>query len=547
MVSRIVLWTSLALGLALLGQPGPASGTQPNTLAPPPEGSASCGCHLSYDFERVVEPGQSYRATAMALAARDPLFRAAFVAARRERPELTESCVRCHAPLAWLQGRSTGALDALEPEPDLDGVGCDVCHRMVASEPPLVGNGQYVLAQGAGKRGARGIASEYHPVARDAFVGASELCAACHSLFNPAERGHDAAGRELGQPHFEQRTYEEWRDSAFSMRAEDCADCHMSRARGAARRGGEEREDLAVHDMVGGNAFVGLAVRLLGHGAIAAELPEVERWVDRSLASAATLEVISPRPAVLTARSGEALALGVRLTNRTGHKLPSGYPEGRRVYLEVTLALPGQAPMRLSGAWDPATGDLIADPQLRTYETVQGRFEAGRSARSRSLVTMNQVLLDTRLPPEGFVPAAEDMRPVGRDYGAGPLYRHWDEHEYRWVAPDVERTVTGTVTVRAMYQVTDGEVVRHLLEGAAGSPEADALAEVWEALERAPPRALTSVSVPMTISPRPAEPGDQAEHAGCNCTDPRRAPRSWELLAALGLAWIAVRAREVRR
>ena len=479
----------------------PLPGTQPNELQYPTEPSSSCSCHESFEPNVFTEPGQSYRATMMALSGRDPLFRAAFEVARRDRPALTDLCLRCHTPAAWLQGRSEGDLDQLTEE-DLEGVTCDICHRMVATDPPLIGDGQITLSQSTDRRSQRGSAPPLsgHGVQRDTYTSSSLMCATCHSLFNPLEIAYDADGRSLGVSYYEQRTFEEWRDSVFPSRDQGCVECHMRVTSGAAVRDGETYDDLRVHAMVGGNEFAARAVRYLNPSVnIALELGQLSNWVGENLAAAADLEIIEAPTQI---QSGQPFEVAVRLTNRTGHKLPTGYPEGRRIYLEVSIALDGQGPVILSGAWNQTTGNVQRDPQLRTYEAEHGRFENGQSQRSRSLLLLNQILSDTRIPPEGFVPQHPDMVPSGRDYGAGPPYRHYDEHRYTFEAPLVSRSTGATVSIRAMYQTTDGEVVDFLLDAAAGTQAATDLERAWNALGRAPPREMMRAETTLTVQPQ---------------------------------------------
>jgi hypothetical protein len=517
-------------------------GTQPNTLANPVEISEVCGCHSNFDNNTMTEPGQSYRATLMANSARDPLFRAAFTIARTDRPNLSDLCLRCHAPTGWLQGRSEGSLAELFEE-DMQSVTCDLCHRMVPNDPPLVGSGQYTISPEITKRSQRGMGPPAgHPAVQSDFTASSELCAPCHSLFNPAEMAYGPEAEALGHLYYEQRTYEEWNDSAFKTRGESCISCHMEKVRGAAVRGGGTYDDLHVHGIVGGNTFAPQAIRHLNPTLpIVAETDQVVEWARRSLRRAGEITIGMPR---IDAVEGSEYGVPVRLTNKTGHKLPTGYPEGRRVYLEVSLILDGQPPQVLSGSWNRNTGMLDADPQLRTYETKHGRVENGVSERTHHLILMNQILLDTRIPPEGFRPETEDMAPIGRSYGDNEPYRHWDDVTYRFTAPEVTTEQRGWLRVRAMYQVVDGEVFRFLTETTAGSPESNALIESYEALGRAPPEEITTASVAISFVPRSIasvdsgveQPPPMGADEGCGCRDVERE----DARVGLGLALLAL-------
>lgn len=501
----LLLAVATGLGLAVPALP-PETGTQPGDLRDLPDSPEACSCHFDPQPGVVVEPGQTHATTAMALAARDPLFRAAFVVAKRDRPNLTQLCIRCHSPRAWLGGRGEGTLADLVQE-DLSGINCDVCHRMTLEDPPLIGSAQLSISPSTAKRSARGGAPfSGHGVQRSNDLLSSEACGVCHSLFNPVEEAHDHLGRGLGFPYYEQRTYEEWVSSAFPARNQGCIDCHMQQVRGRAVDNGPVHEDLWTHDIVGANDFVAPAVHILeptlGLGGL---LASAERRIDAFVRTACSLELLAP--AATTVAPGDSIEVKVRITNKTGHKLPTGYPEGRRVYLELALIRPDRAgPNVVVGVWDPETGDLVPDAQLVAYETVHGRVEGnGPGEPTHHLLLMNQVLVDTRIPPEGFMPPFEDMRPVGRDFGPVAPYRHFDEPTFMVTIPDFDGAVqTVTLRVRAMYQVAHAGSTDFLIRETAGTPEGADLERVWRALDRAPPREMARAEVELVVTARSA-------------------------------------------
>lgn len=551
-----------ALAAAQVNLPG----TQPNELGLPPEPSSSCNCHLTFAPETFTEPGQTYKATAMALSGRDPLFRAALKIAHDDRPDAADLCIRCHVPIGWLSGRSTPGDGSILTDDDLESVSCDMCHRQVPTPdgPQLIGSGQYTISPLTTKRARRGNRPENgHEVEVSDFVGSSEMCGTCHSLFNPLEPAYDANAQPLGHPYYEQRTYEEWKDSAFSARGQSCASCHLKKVTGrAARQANFEYPDLAQHAIVGGNDFVPRALAMFDPFVeIQQELPFIVAAVEETLRSAVKLEVTTATTSqAIEALGGDTVDFGVRLTNLTGHKLPTGYPEGRRVYLQLSLTLNGRT-TPISGEWDPLTGSLMTDPQLRTYETEHGRVENGVGVRTRHLIRMNQIMSDTRIPPEGFVPRAPDMAPSGRDYGSTAPYRHFDEHTYAIVLPDVVVTSTGTITVRARYMLTDGEVVSFLVENAGPtSTEAINLTRAWEALDKLPPKIMAEVNIPITVYVRPPPPpdagviendagrGDEPDPiggGGCSCQS-QRSPESQILVLGLLAVLMLPRRKRVR-
>ncbi|NNL05360.1 MAG: hypothetical protein HKO85_08715 [Xanthomonadales bacterium] len=116
-----------------------------------------------------------------------------------------------------------------------------------------------------------------------------------------------------------------------------CQTCHMRpvTGTGANKRGVPVRTDLPLHDMTGGNYWMPAVIDYLNQrgllrlgGGMSAEL--VSAMYDggsralEQLQLAASLEV-----------GDENGGVEVKVTNHTGHKLISGYPEGRRMWLNV--------------------------------------------------------------------------------------------------------------------------------------------------------------------------------------------------------------------
>src|SRR4029078_5279716 len=142
-------------------------------------------------------------------ATRDPVFHAAFAIANQDANGAGELCLRCHAPGAWLAGRSTPpdgvALDSTVG--DFDGVTCHLCHRMVdpvftpgvnpsiderilnaLPEVPITpSNGQYVIDPRDVRRGPFQLGPNFffHEWLQSPFHLESLLCANCHDVSNP--------------------------------------------------------------------------------------------------------------------------------------------------------------------------------------------------------------------------------------------------------------------------------------------------------------------------------------------------------------------------
>ena len=260
-------------------------GTQPNGLIDPIANGLSCGaCHGNYDPE--VAPFDLWSASMMAQSARDPMFYAALAIAEQDMNESGEMCLRCHAPVAWLNGRSTPTDgSALDPNTnDFDGVTCNVCHRMVdpvfdpaanpAEDAGILASltlaptedahmAQYVVDPLDRRRGPFDLGPNFgfHDWRESPFHRNARLCATCHDVSNPAfeqnsagtgwvlttnDQIHPTTAKEDMFPV--ERTYGEWSQSVYALTGIDtdgrfggenplvssCQDCHMPDANATA-------------------------------------------------------------------------------------------------------------------------------------------------------------------------------------------------------------------------------------------------------------------------------------------------------------------------
>jgi MYXO-CTERM domain-containing protein len=251
--------------------------------------------------------------------------------------------------------------------------------------------------------------------------------------------------------------------------------------------------------------------------------------------------------------------LVARVTNRTGHRLPTGYADGRRVWLAVDVIDAAGTVTPISGNYDDATAELeTSDPQLHVYEAVQGRF--GQNAVGH-LAQYDIVQRDTRIPPSGFHPPP-GLEPVGADYsgGAGGSLRNWDDARY---AIDLGSNVRGpiTVRVRARYQATTREYVTFLASENHTDMRGQDLQHVYEGAGRDAPFDMAEASAQVAITPPVADAGadgatDGAVHddgaprgSGCACRTSERSDgqRGWMALASLALTLAAVMRRRAQR
>ncbi len=450
-------------------------------------------CHADYDDEDDYEPWDSWRGAMMANAGRDPVFRAALSIAEVDNPSASDFCVRCHSPVAWLRGRSEHPdydLATMEPrfivdDPerlpshDLDGVSCMVCHRSSDPGDDQIHNAQLVIndaESGEVRYGpyAYGALAPPHPTEVSTFIAESRLCGQCHDIYNPLHDGHrlvDGVVEDTGREFAIERTFTEWRRSAFADGAgeddQTCQGCHMrvvDRDVRAAVEGSLPddiafRSELNRHDLAGGSYWQPLSLASTipdPDGNIGPLLVASSERARAMLENAALLEVTA------SALEGQEATATVRVTNLTGHKLPTGYPEGRRMWLEVAVVdADGNVAPEGSGFFD-ATGHLIHDDQLRSYESELGELESdGTVTPSFHFLLNDTVMMDTRIPPLGFAPEVEDdMLPVGRDYGDGAGgYRNFDEASFR-----IPACGDGALSlrVRLRYQSNTAEYIEFL-------------------------------------------------------------------------------------
>jgi len=507
-------------------------GTQPLTVVhdfATPEACASC--HAGYG-EPAVEPLRNWQGSMMAQSGRDPVTWAAIAVANQDAAGAGETCLRCHLPKGWLEGRSAAADGTLMTADDRHGVQCSVCHRLVdpfggPGAPPedadiLADLAEPVTALASAmmvvdpldrRRGPFDVVAElgsdpHLPGAEtrvSPFHQSAALCGTCHNVRNPVFTKNPVSGRfeanafdapadpSLGFP--EQTTYDEWAASEYAAAGvyapqfggnreivSTCQDCHMPRVSGRDAKTGLLREDLPLHDMTGGNTFV---PEILPHHPVfgaevdAEVLQEGKRRAVEMLRRAATLS--------LALEDG---ALRVRVTNESGHKLPTGYPEGRRMWLHVRALDRSRRVVFESGRYVFETATLVSDPHLRVWETLHGLDEEHAAAvglpagKSFHLVLNNVVLKDNRIPPRGFTNAAFaafDGAPVGAAYEDG---QHWDEASYP-VGPDA-----AAAEATLWYQTASREYVEFLRDENATNAAGFLLYDLWEAHGKSEPVAM---------------------------------------------------------
>jgi PKD repeat protein len=484
----------------------------------------------------------------MAQAMRDPLFAACMAVCNQDAPDVGDLCIRCHAPDGWLQGRSIPTDGSALNNNDFQGVQCDFCHRLVEPSalgvnphpddpdytggtfaadqsylaildpiPPQSGNGGYIVDSDNTKRGPYVEAAARHQMFYSPFHREASLCGTCHDVSNPVyatqpdgtylPNDFDAPADDFNTYAMfpVERTYSEWLMSEYNTaegvysavfggnkaNVSTCQDCHMKDVTGYGcnKKGAPLRDDLPLHDMTGGNTFVPLLVAQLYPEDV--DIDALDAGIARATAmlqAAATLDVD------VTEEAGGYLA-SVRVTNETGHKLPSGYPEGRRIWLNVKAVDAVGATIYESGAYDLATGELTHDADAKIYEIKPGisaevapvlGLPAGPSFH---FVLNNQIFSDNRIPPRGFTNAAFEQiqSPViGYSYADG---QYWDHTEYHLPAE------TARVEVTLNYQTTSKEYVEFLRDENVTNDAGQVFYDLWNTNGKSAPVAMNTAIV----------------------------------------------------
>lgn len=521
-------------------------GTQPFQGGPELSAPENCAqCHGNYDED--VEPFHNWQGSMMAHSSRDPLFEANMAIANQDAPESGDLCLRCHFPRGWLAGRSVPTDGSRMVQEDRIGVSCDLCHRMV--DPVYVegispavdatilsnltfagtnyGNGMFVIDPSSIQRGPFTNPAAPHLFTASPFHRSSAFCGTCHDVSNPAftrdEFGMyqpntlDASATDFS-PHNlgpVERTYSEWLNSEYNSAqgvhapafagnkpggfVSTCQDCHMRDVSGYGANTNTYtgtntteivplRADLPLHDMTGGSTWIPSLLTNLYPAEVNAAA--IQAGIERAtyiLENAASLGV-----------RDMGAQLKVSVTNECGHKLPTGYPEGRRMWVNVQFYDLTNGLVSESGAYDPATGVLTRDAEAKIYEVHPGidtniadlvHVPAGPSLH---FVLNNKIYEDNRIPPRGFSNAAFASfggAPVGHHYEDG---QYWDDSLY--AIPDGATRAE----VKLYYQSTSKEFVEFLRDENTTNTKGQEMYDLWNNNGKCPPTLMAMATVDIT-------------------------------------------------
>ncbi|HUR28712.1 MAG TPA: hypothetical protein VM509_11040, partial [Planctomycetota bacterium] len=139
-----------------------------------------------------------------------------------------------------------------------------------------------------------------------------------------------------------------------------CQSCHMRPVQGKACNlpFAPVRSDVPKHDMTGGNYWMSSAMQWLeAQGRLRVSLPYTAQQKTAMDAGAQRAKESLAGAAGLTVE-GDTL----KIVNRTGHKLITGYPEGRRMWVRARWYDANGALLRVDGEYGPITATIAGQP-----------------------------------------------------------------------------------------------------------------------------------------------------------------------------------------
>ena len=394
------------------------------------------GCH-GYDSTHLanidflgndVNVFDDWRSTMMANSARDPFFHAKVSHEITVNPshslELQTKCLDCHAPMgkftAFYHGATSYTLnDLFNDTLGIEGISCMSCH--------IIGT------EGLGSRFSGDIPYDttkkiYGPFTNP-FVGPmqlyvgmtptysdhmskSPLCSACHTLITNTA---DLSGNSTGGTFVEQATYHEYINSVYPSQEIYCQTCHMPQLEEQIVIANQilaltGRSPFNLHQFAGANYFM-LNILKANKTYLGIQVPDP--YFDSTLlytSNNLTKNSISLSLNTDSLKTDTAY-FSVTLTNKVGHKFPSGYPSRRAVVQFVVLKSNGDTLFKsgifgsnyevnnVGAPYEKHHNIIKMQAQTQIYEMVIGDVNNNKTT---VLERAANVLKDNRLVPNGF-------------------------------------------------------------------------------------------------------------------------------------------------
>ena len=416
-------------------------------------GSGICAnCHdgLSTSTGEDISIAKAWSNSMMGNSTVDPYWQAKVAAELDRNPalsdEINHTCSRCHAPMANDAAQKNGdpvkilgSGGFLDPASAYhahakEGVSCSLCHQIaddgnLGTLDGISGKWTVETYNNLVDRPAYGQYSDPSTNAmrmQDNFTPKlgthttrSEMCATCHDLKTPFVDANGQLAAETPESEFpEQMVYSEWAHSAFAdggSKAQRCQDCHMpvvDEAVSIATRGtqGRTRNDFRRHSFYGANTVMQQILLDNNLAPTADNLVQAIQENRAFLQQSAELRILNAE-----VRDG-ILSADLIILNRTGHKLPSGYPS-RRVWVEFIVtdgngeilfhngalnadgSIAGVDLDRDNRTYEPHYDTITRAEEVQVYEPIMGNTDGEVT---HTLLRAARYLKDNRLLPIGF-------------------------------------------------------------------------------------------------------------------------------------------------
>jgi hypothetical protein len=415
-------------------------------------------------------------------------------------PVAADLCLRCHTPAGWMEAHSEPATAAFpflkgqfwgaafpempagglgiagQSEAEMEGVQCDFCHRAIDNfkrvsnydgSTMIAGNGGFFVELENPFDGLNDVPLPKGDEA-ETFQKSAFLCGTCHDVTNPFLTTQTEGVDEMLHPL--ERTFTEWYWSGFRDK-KPCQECHKPM-----RFVGAQSWLLypGLDDLWGDvdQQWIDSGIDLTTSKAVAMEDGMKENR--RFMKTCAKLQFVHSQK---KAPAGGDVTVTVRVTNRAGHKLPTGYGEGRQMWIHIE-AVDKKGRLIFENGQLDESGALVRDGQTKVYEQkieADGYHEdvIAEGDEEFHFVLLNKIVKDNRIPPKGFnkdAYQADGAFIVPEDtYADG---QNWDETSYTFTLPG-EDSENVRVTAKLYYQTFNKEYIEFLESHDTERTEAD--------------------------------------------------------------------------
>jgi hypothetical protein len=220
----------------------------------------------------------------------------------------------------------------------MDGIDCAFCHRVMDNakrksrldgSSMSAGNGGFFVSRESPFCEVEGGCADVEP--EYDILSEGHFCGTCHDVTNPLLKTKTKVnGKIPDMDHPIERTYTEWYWSAYREEA-SCQDCHEP----VLFQGAQTWMIYPVLDLLWGDVD-----HLWRNPPYEYSVPDrseaykfgLERNRGFMLDEAAEIAFVETPG---TGRAGQSVTVNVKVTNNAGHKLPTGFSEGRQMWIHL--------------------------------------------------------------------------------------------------------------------------------------------------------------------------------------------------------------------